>query len=360
MTFETIAARRDRAPICRTVLTVLLAAAGIADMVYYTLCDTSCTYLRGDLFGIDLKHLGIAFMALVILLAVVRQSWLIRILLAGALGAEIHLIAFQVREDVFCPFCLAFAGILLATYAVHHEVPEGGGTGGVLRRILSLPGEVAMPFWKNVRLPLIGFALAGYLVMLFAFSGSTTPAYGAEGARVPSYGTGKIEIIVFTDYFCPPCQTIEKDLEPALEGFLAKGQAVVTFVDMPIHQQTVLYAKYFLYAARDADHRQALQARRQLFDLAKGSAPGSDADLSGALAARHVRFTPHDVKPTFQAWDAMIRQYRVHSTPTLVVRYSPSDVRNYKGMTEIRQGLEALRKALAPAKSPRKTRPGKA
>jgi uncharacterized membrane protein len=348
-------------PVWRSLLTVLLAAAGIAVMVYYNLCETDCSYLQGDLFGIDLKHVGIGFMAALIVLVLARQPWLIRILLAGALGGEVHLLAFQVREDVFCPFCLTFAGILLAAYAVNYEF-RGKGDKGMLRSLLYLPGEAAVPFLKNLRVPLIGVALAGYLVMITAFSGSITPAYGAEESPVPLFGKGKIAITIFTDYFCQPCQSVEKDLEPVLEAVLKNEQATVTFVDMPIHRQTVLYAKYFLYAVRAAnDWRDVLQARRQLFDLAKGSAPGSDADLTGALQARHVRLSPHDVKPVFKALDEIIQRHKISSTPTMMVQYSSSDVRTYRGTTEIRQGLESLKKTLGPEKQPKKrVRRGKA
>lgn len=348
-------------PIWRNLLTVILAMGGIAVMVYYNLCDTDCSYLKGDLFGVDLKHVGIGFMAALIVLVIVRQSWLIRIMLAGALGGEIHLVAFQAREEVFCPFCLTFAVILLAAYVVQYEF-KGKGEKGLLKSILYLPGETVVPFLNNLRLPLIGFVLMGYLVMISAFSGSVTPAYGAEASLVPSFGKGKVEIIVFTDYFCPPCQAVEKDLEPVLEAVLKNEQATVMFVDMPIHRQTVLYAKFFLYAVRAAnDYREALQARHQLFDLAKGSAPGSDADLTGALQARYVRLSPHDVKPAFKALDEIIQRHKINSTPTMMVQYSPADVRTYRGTTEIRQGLESLKKALVPVKPPKKkARRGKA
>jgi thiol-disulfide isomerase/thioredoxin len=347
-------------PIWRNLLTVILAMGGIAVMVYYNLCDTDCSYLKGDLFGVDLKHVGIGFMAALIVLVIVRQSWLIRIMLAGALGGEIHLVAFQAREEVFCPFCLTFAVILLVAYVVQYEF-KGKGEKGLLKSILYLPGETVVPFLNNLRLPLIGFVLLGYLVMISAFSGSVTPAYGAEASPVPSFGKGKVEIIVFTDYFCPPCQAVEKDLEPVLESVLGKGQATVTFVDMPIHKRTPLYAKYFLYAVRAGkDYREAMKARHELFDLAKGSAPGSDADLAGALQARHVRLAQHDEKPTFQAWNEIIRQYGITSTPTLVVKHSGTDVRTYRGSTEIRQGLESLKKTLSPKEPPRKARRGKA
>ncbi|MGV8079986.1 MAG: thioredoxin domain-containing protein [Syntrophales bacterium] len=361
MSAENVVAQPQGSPIWRSALTILLALAGISVMVYYNICDTDCSYLKGDLLGIDLKYVGIGFMATLIVLVLARQPWLIRLLLAGALGGEVHLLAFQVREEVFCPFCLTFAGILLVAYAVNYEF-RGKRDKGMLRSLLYLPGETVVPFLKNLRLPLIGIALAGYLVMITAFSGSATPAYGAEASPVPSFGKGKIVITIFTDYFCPPCQSVEKDMEPVLEAVLKNEQATVMFVDMPIYRQSVLYAKFFLYAVRAAnDYREALQVRHQLFDLAKGSAPGSDADLTGALQARHVRLSPHDVKPAFKALDAIIQRHKINSTPTMMVQYSPADVRTYRGTTEIRQGLESLKKTLAPVKPPkRKVRRGKA
>ncbi|NLN39567.1 MAG: hypothetical protein GX155_08215, partial [Smithella sp.] len=89
--------------------TVLLAGAGIGIMAYYDNCDTACSYLKGDIFGIDLKWVGIAFMSLLIVLTALRQTDLVRACLAGGLGVEVHLYAFQFQNDVYCPFCLMFS-----------------------------------------------------------------------------------------------------------------------------------------------------------------------------------------------------------------------------------------------------------
>jgi len=53
----------------RLLLTVILAFIGIGLMIFYTICDTSCSYLRGDLFGIDLKYVGVGYMLALIVLA---------------------------------------------------------------------------------------------------------------------------------------------------------------------------------------------------------------------------------------------------------------------------------------------------
>lgn len=38
----------------KRTITILLALAGIALMFYYDYCSTACSYLRGDIWGIDL------------------------------------------------------------------------------------------------------------------------------------------------------------------------------------------------------------------------------------------------------------------------------------------------------------------
>ena len=42
----------------RLVITILFAVIGIGIVAFYAVCDTSCSYLRGDIFGIDLKYIG--------------------------------------------------------------------------------------------------------------------------------------------------------------------------------------------------------------------------------------------------------------------------------------------------------------
>ena len=100
----------------RDIITIALALIGIALMFFYSVCDTSCSYLKGDIFGIDLKYIGIGYMLAIIALALFKQMALVRILLASGIGVEVYLVAFQFREDVFCPFCLAFGAIVVLAF----------------------------------------------------------------------------------------------------------------------------------------------------------------------------------------------------------------------------------------------------
>jgi hypothetical protein len=158
----------------RSALTVILALIGVGLMVFYTWCDTSCAYLKGDILGIDLKYVGMAFMLVVIALGLGRQSDILRLLLAAGIGVEIFLVSFQFREEVFCPFCLAFGLIVLIMYALHYEGPQGEPGWG--RKILFAAGGARIP-WTAVRLPAFVLMILGYLFVSITFSGSATPAY---------------------------------------------------------------------------------------------------------------------------------------------------------------------------------------
>jgi len=326
----------------RTFVTVLLALTGIGVVVYYAICDTACVYLRGDIFGIDLKYMGVGYMLAIIALALVRQEAYVRTVLALGIGVEIHLIAFQFTEEVFCPFCLAFAAILIAAFALNYEKSRLMKNGRFAQIIYGL-GDVNLFHFSKKPFPLLLFVVIGYLFTMITFSGSTTPAYGADKSLLPSYGTGPYELIVFTDYFCPPCQAVEADLDPALHDILSRKGVKVTFVDLPIHRETPLYTKYFLYAARKGQsYKDILHARRVLFSLAKNKTVSNEASLAKALRAQGVAFEPYDLKPVYEAFNKVIREHRVRSTPTCVVKYSPTDIRTYNGTFEIRNGLAML------------------
>jgi protein-disulfide isomerase len=182
-------------------------------------------------------------------------------------------------------------------------------------------------------------AIIAFMVIL-----SVTSFAVAEQSLVPSYGEGKYELFVFTDYFCPPCQGLEADMEPALKRLLATtGGVRVTFVDVPLHQYSLLYIKYFLYAANaGAKNKDILRARNILFSLAKSNTVTTEDDLANALRKQRVAFKPYDLKNVFAALTEIVRKHNIRSTPTCIVKYSDTDVRKYTGGDEIKKGLSLL------------------
>jgi uncharacterized membrane protein len=134
-------------------LSVVLSFAGIGLVFFYAVCGESCSYLRGALFGIDLKYAGILFMAALIVLALARQEHLLLVAVAAATGAEIFLVGFQIRNETFCPYCLMFGVTVLLLFLLNLD-----------------------PSRKK----LAGFSLVlGFFLFWIFFEGSVIPTYAA-------------------------------------------------------------------------------------------------------------------------------------------------------------------------------------
>jgi len=328
----------------RNAIAIILALAGIGLMVFYAACDTACRYLKGDIWGIDLKWIGSAYMIALIGFAAFKQSPFVRALLAAGLGVEVHLYAFQVQNDVYCPFCLAFSVMVIAAFIINYEVPSAWRENR-RRMWLYFLGEVDVPMFKIKKLPLLIVSVLGYVVILFTFSGSVTPAYGQDTTRsVPALGTGAYEVILFTDYFCPPCKRIDTRAEPVMKELLASGQVKITFVDVPFSRATPIYARHYLYAVNaGAGDEEIFRIRKTMFKAAQEHRIETKEALVNYLKEERIVWKEYDEKPVFQILNHLIKENKVDQTPTCVIRYSPTDIKKYVGEEEIGDGLALLK-----------------
>jgi len=101
------------------IINIVLACIAIGLEIYYSICAGSCSYLRGSILGIDLQYVGIACMALIVVLGILKEDFLIFLIISAAVGIEFYLIGFQVWYDTYCPYCLAFGGIIFVLYIVN-------------------------------------------------------------------------------------------------------------------------------------------------------------------------------------------------------------------------------------------------
>ncbi len=335
----------------RNIMTMALSLAGIVLMMYYDYCGTSCSYLKGDIWGIDLKWVGIAGMTAIIVLAAFKLSPFVRAALAGGLGVEVHLYAFQIQNDVYCPFCLAFSLILILSFIINYEVPSAW-LENRSRMWLYFLGEVDFPMFRIHKLPLLIFSLLGYLTILFTFSGSVTPAYGQEIVnRVPTLGKGSYEIILFTDYFCPPCKVIDTRAESLLKELLATNKTKVTFVDVPFHKATPIYVKYYLYAAKvNSSPKNIFYVRKTLFEAAQVKHIEKEDALIAYLKEKKIPWKAMDEKSVYIMLTAISNVNKVDHTPTCVIKYSAKDARKFVGSDEIWNGLNALKTHISAVK----------
>ena len=331
----------------RNIITIALSLIGIGLMAYYDYCETTCSYLKGDILGIDLKWFGIFYMSVVIIFAVFNQLSFVRALLAAGLGVEVHLYVFQVQNDVYCPFCLAFSVMLILAFLINYEMPSAWHEKRS-RMWLYFLGEVSFPIYKLNKLPLLLFSLSGYLTILFTFSGSVTPAYGQNPINeIPSLGKGTYEITFFTDYFCPPCRRIDIKAESILKKLLATGKVKISFIDVPFSKATPLYVKYYLYAANsDSNVNNILFVRKVLFDAAQIKHIQKEKALVAYLKEQKISWKTMDEKSIFPMLRAIIRENDIKSTPTCVISYSTTVVKKYVGDDKIWDGLIQLKSYL--------------
>jgi len=176
---------------------------------------------------------------------------------------------------------------------------------------------------------------------------SVAPAAGAEKETIPSYGQGPREVLIFSDYFCPPCQALEPQLEPVLDELYGKGRVKITFVDTPMHKETPLFAKFYLYAAKATpDYRAAMRARQVLFALAgKENVFWMDEKIEEAFRREKVAFTPFDFRAVQPELNGLIRKHKVDATPTCVILSPGAKAQKYTGAGDILKGLQSLQTA---------------
>lgn len=140
------------------IINIVFPIVGIGLMIFYEVCDTSCSALRGTFMGLDLKVIGILFMAFLLALTLpplfhwaTSADYLRTMLLSGALGGEVLLVQFQIVNDTYCPFCLAFGSCILILFAAN--------------------------FIKMNRYLALGAFLAGIAAFALFFEGSVLPLY---------------------------------------------------------------------------------------------------------------------------------------------------------------------------------------
>jgi hypothetical protein len=273
-------------------LNILLALAGIALVFVYAYCGDSCSYLKGSIFGIDLKYMGVLFMGSILALSLFNLKEYRLLLLSAGVGAEVFLIGFQVQNDVFCPYCISFGIVLLLLFAMNVD-------------------------WSKRKLVAV-CAVLGLLLFVVFFDGSVTPAFAEEPLQ-PSFGNGRIHVRVYSDYFCNPCSKLDPEIAAPIANLVKKNVIRVTFVDTPVHEHTALYTRYFLYALnekKDIDY--ANKVRHTLFQAAAQNISNRE-QLEVYLKKNGVRFKVYDPSPTFQFLTGYLSEDKVRSTPTAVI-----------------------------------------
>jgi len=296
-------------------ITVAISLIGMGIVVLYGICGEACAYLKGSILSLDLKYLGILYMGVVMVLAILKKRLPLLLLLSLGLGAEIYLTAFQIKNLVYCYYCVAFGATVLVLFLLNFDMS---------RKII-----VAVCL------------VLGFVLFSIFFHGLVTPVY-AEEILIPSFGYGETEVRLYTDYFCGPCRSVEERLETLVADLVKKKTITITFIDTPIHEQTKLYARYFLYILNEKkEFKRALRARAVLFEAAMKNIKDMQK-LEEFLKEKKMTFKPFNVVPTFSVFSGYLKEDRINATPTCVI-YERGQKKAYTGAENIMNALEELK-----------------
>jgi len=152
------------------------------------------------------------------------------------------------------------------------------------------------------------------LLFVVFFDGSVTPRYAAEPLK-PSFGNGRIHVRLYSDYFCNPCSKLDPEIAKPLANLVKKNSIQVTFVDTPFRPETVLYARYYLYALnekKDIDY--ANKVRHVLFQAAALNITERER-LEDHLKKSGIRYKVYDPTPTFSIFNGYITRTRSARRP---------------------------------------------
>ncbi len=293
---------------------IIFPLIGMGIAILYSFCEGSCAYLKGSIFSVDLKNVGILYMGLILIFSLLRKSFVVLLLLSLGLGAEIYLIAFQIKYLIACYFCLAFGAVIFILFLLNLDASK--------------------------KILVTASIIIGFILFSLFFQSIVTPLY-AEEIPLPSFGSGKTQIRLYTDYFCGPCSMLEPKIEKMISSLVKKGTISIMFIDTPIHKHSTLYATYFLYILNNKNEfTHILRARAVLFEAAKKKITEKEK-LEAYLKKRNIGFKTFDVRQTFSFYNTYFREDKISKTPTCVI--SNGEKRSFSGADDIVKAFESLK-----------------
>ncbi|HOV90218.1 MAG TPA: thioredoxin domain-containing protein [Syntrophorhabdaceae bacterium] len=299
----------------RYIITIILSLIAIGLEIFYTICDEACSYLHGDIFGIPMEYIGIGYMAFIAVLAIMKKDIVLTIFLSAGMAIEIYLLGFQVWHNIYCPYCLAFGGILLVIFLLNFNIEK--------KKIMIL------------------FAILSIIFFSIFFNATVTPLY-AQDLNFPEFGNGPIKVRLYTDYFCPPCRAMEPKIEPVLTELINKNIITLTFIDAPFSSISAMYARYFLFIIHEKkDIENAFLARSVLIGAALKNIKEQEG-LEAYLHEKRVRFKPFDTKPVFNVMNSYLKSDRIKATPTCIID-NHGKKQEYVGEVEILKALKNIK-----------------
>jgi hypothetical protein len=214
------------------------------------------------------------------------------LLLPIGVAAVVVLIVAQVQNDAFSRYGLTFGVVLFLLFVMNMGRPN--------RKLVAL---CSVP-----------------IVLSFAvfFVEPVTPAFAEEPLK-PSFGNGRVHVRIYSDYFCHTCSKLDPEISATIANLVKKNVIRVTYIDTPVSQNTVLYARYFLYALNEKKNIDyANRVRHLLFQAADRNITDREK-LEEYLKRNGVKYKAYDPTPTFSFLTGYLTEDQIRKTPTVVI-----------------------------------------
>lgn len=326
-----------------TTFVFLTTALTLSIFSWMRLCSQACAEGHDyRLFGFTFEAIGFLFFSTLIIThllsyKIVVMGTLTGWMLCSSLGAEVMFIYVQkYKIGSWCPICLFIAtmlilsgGIYLWGFCVNFKKNLESGDGDQIMNT-TCKGLTGIIFF------VIGFVLA--------FSGidKHSKLQAAENSVKEGIAFGDlhspIEVYVFTDWACPACRSLESALESMIPTIMQKAK--LTFVDDPVHSETLNYTPYNLsFMINNKSHY--LKLRNRLSKLSVDTEVPTDAQveaLASEEGAKYKQLNYADVALATKYFDHLIKKLEVVGTPTVVIVNSKTNkAKKLEGGSEITQ-----------------------
>lgn len=241
-------------------LTLLALIAGfiLTIISYIRLCSSQCVGTHDyRIWGVHFETIGMVFFPLLLFFHILawRHSFsglITAAFLVAALGSELVFIGVQkFMIGSWCPVCLSIAATV-ALASLYYLFSLGTNNNFALN---GKPKGALMN--DSGRTVLMGIVFVmGFTSSLFGIS-KIDPMESAQSSVKESIAFGNeksaIEFYLFTDWQCPACRKLEKNLGKIVPSIVENYKLV--YVDFPIHPETMNYTPYnlsFMHARAEA------------------------------------------------------------------------------------------------------------
>ena len=289
---------------------LILSLLSATDLCNFGGCTDAHEY---RLFGLHFAAVGtVFFIGSMVLFSLRSRSFVIQVAfiaaIGGGLGAELFFI--HVQKNIigaWCPLCLLIAATVAATVAA-----------------TALPGISNLSRGEPMTSRKIITTTTFFILLFTGFFISMAGLGKGEAEAALDISVGKrnshLEVIIFSDWYCPACEKVEPVLLFSYPQLAQKAR--LYFVDKPIHKESTNFIPYNLsFAIHEKEKYPSL--RRALASLAQKTKNPSADQVQKAVAPLGVTFTPLsflEITQGMAEYESRIKEFNVRSTPTVILR----------------------------------------